>query len=130
MKQIEIKDTDKCLILAPHADDESLGCGGFLIKHHKNCSVIILTDGSKCRYKNKKEIIDIRLAELKSAMEFLQVNSYKNLLIEDKKLKSNLEKLNTLNLCDYDYVFVPNRLEDHIDHSCIFDKVKSRKSTQ
>ena len=125
MKQFEIKDTDKCLILAPHADDESLGCGGFLLKNSKNCFVVVLTDGSKCGYINKDEIIKIRLDELKSAMEFLKIKDYKNLLIEDKKLKSNLIKLNKIKFSDYDYVFVPNEYESHIDHSCIFNKVKS-----
>lgn len=125
MKQFKIKDTDKCLILAPHADDESIGCGGFLLKYSRNCSVIVLTDGSKCGYKNKDEIIKIRQYEFKSAMEFIGVKNYMNLLIEDKKLKFNLKQLNRIKFSDYDYIFVPNKYENHIDHCCIFNKVKN-----
>ena len=38
------------LILSPHADDEILGCGGFISKYSKkkyNINVVILTNASK-----------------------------------------------------------------------------------
>ena len=40
----------KILILSPHADDEILGCGGYISKYSKknyNISVLILTNASK-----------------------------------------------------------------------------------
>ena len=47
MEFLEIKPNDKCLIIAPHADDESIGCGGILLKYLQNCEVVVLTDGGK-----------------------------------------------------------------------------------
>lgn len=32
------------LIIAPHCDDESLGCGGLLAKHPDECTVAVLSD--------------------------------------------------------------------------------------
>ena len=47
MDFITIKPNDKCLVLAPHADDESIGCGGLLLKYPNNFEVVVLTDGRK-----------------------------------------------------------------------------------
>lgn len=39
MEFLEIEPNDKCLIIAPHADDESIGCGGILLKYPQNFEV-------------------------------------------------------------------------------------------
>ena len=33
LQKLSMVDTDKILVLAPHADDESIGCGGLLLKY-------------------------------------------------------------------------------------------------
>ena len=45
MRPFQIEENTKILLLAPHPDDESIGCGGILIKHPNNFKVICLTDG-------------------------------------------------------------------------------------
>lgn len=124
MKQLEFKPTDKILIIAPHADDESLGCGGLLLKYGKQCDVVVLTDGSKCGYPDEKEIINIRQKEFENAMKYAEVDNYCNLMIEDQKVQYNLDKLAELPLHKYDYVFVPNTHENHPDHSCLYKEVR------
>jgi len=124
-KPLIINPDDKCLIIAPHPDDETLGCGGLLIKHSNNCTVVVLTDGSKFQKGNSEQIKKMRWEELKSAMEFAKIKDYKNLMIRDKTLAKNLRKLKSLHLKKYDYVFVPNEYENHIDHKCILAKVKA-----
>lgn len=44
---INIKCDDKILIIAPHPDDECIGCGGLLSLYPEKCSVVVMTDGSQ-----------------------------------------------------------------------------------
>lgn len=37
------------LVIAPHMDDESLGCGGLLAKYPGECHVLVATDGDQTR---------------------------------------------------------------------------------
>ena len=121
----KLKQNEKCLVIAPHPDDESLGCGGLLIKYAKQCDVVFLTDGRfGIKNANAGDAINIRQNELKQAMSYIGVNSYKQLDIIDTKVKYSLNKLNKLNLNRYDYVFIPNKYESHLDHSSIYKRVK------
>jgi LmbE family N-acetylglucosaminyl deacetylase len=124
--KFKIKKSDKYLIVAPHPDDESLGCGGFLIKNAGQCDVIVLTDGSLGDLElSKGKNIEIRNKELKAAMSYIGVNDFLCLNIPDKKLRFHLNELKKINFKKYNYVFVPNRYESHIDHACVHDAVKS-----
>ena len=124
MIPFSVKPTDKCLIIAPHADDESLGFGGFLLKYGASCRVVVLTDGSKCGGDEEEKIIKVRLQELATAMSYAKVAEYENLMIEDQKVRFHLDKLKNLHLQQYDYVFVPGENENHVDHACILKKVR------
>lgn len=125
MEFLEIKPNDKCLIIAPHADDESIGCGGILLKYPQNCEVVVLTDGGKGGGNDSEEaIIKTRLKELQQTMAFAKIKNYRNLMIKDREVAKNLDKIDTLNLKQYDYIFVPNGYEMHIDHRPILARVK------
>ena len=43
--ELKLRRRDKVLVLAPHPDDEVMGCGGLLSKYSTNCDVVFLTDG-------------------------------------------------------------------------------------
>jgi LmbE family N-acetylglucosaminyl deacetylase len=53
------------LVLAPHCDDETLGCGGLLAKYPEECSVVVLAMPDEVRRKEfavAKEILGYRTA--------------------------------------------------------------------
>jgi LmbE family N-acetylglucosaminyl deacetylase len=43
------------LIIAPHCDDESLGCGGLIAKHPEECTVVVLAKPDEIRRKEFDE---------------------------------------------------------------------------
>lgn len=47
------------LIIAPHMDDESLGCGGLIMKHPGECFVLTLADSGPQREREQAEALAI-----------------------------------------------------------------------
>lgn len=125
-KQIELSQSN-CLLLSPHPDDESIGCGGTLLKYSKNFDLVCLTDG---RYGipncSKTESIKIRKNEFKSAMRFLGIDHYVQLEIEDSALINAAEVFNQLDLQKYQYIFIPNFLDQHPDHKAVSVLLKNK----
>ena len=85
---MRIQENDKLLIVAPHPDDESIGCGGLLSLYGKQCDVLLLTDGrlgkSKARENcSDEEIINTRLNALKNALKLCNTNNLITLNIPD-----------------------------------------------
>jgi LmbE family N-acetylglucosaminyl deacetylase len=72
MEQLQISPSNTILVIAPHSDDESLGCGGLLLKYPKQCDVVVVTDGRYGGLPNQThdEIIKIRQEELIQAMNY------------------------------------------------------------
>ena len=129
-----IKDTDRVLVVAPHPDDESIGCGGLLAMYGNQCDILLLTDGRKGYDSsddvNENELVEIREKELLSAAEIANVRKVYTLRIPDGTASVNSEKIKAYDITPYDIIFVPNRQERHKDHcvvACIFDEMRKRQ---
>ncbi len=143
-KELNIGENQRCLCLSPHADDESIGMGGVLSLFAGNFKVILLTDGRKgIKDKSAENVIKIREEEFQNAMKVAGVEEYNFLRAEDKKLLDNFDLFETyLNrntphpnptpsrgegvtqkstsvLEKYDYIFVPNIIDQHPDHKAV-----------
>lgn len=120
VKEFIIDENEKCLCLCPHQDDESIGMGGTLAKYNKNFTVVCLTNGAK-GLKNlpKKEAIKIRCDEFSSALNKALINNFKILDIEDRYLIDNYEKFSVIDIENYDYIFIPNIIDQHKDHKAV-----------
>jgi len=70
------------LIVAPHMDDESLGCGGMLAKNSEDAVVVVVTHSG-----------DIRRAEHSRAMDILGVEDYRCLEFDDGTTQQHMSQL-------------------------------------
>ncbi len=104
----ELQKTDKCLIIAPHPDDESIGCGGILNLHPENFDVVCLTSPSK----ERKE-------EFKAAIEFAGIKNFQMYDLEDKHIIDGYDKFKVINISNYDYILIPYVFDQHKDHKAV-----------
>lgn len=120
-KELILNQNQKCLCLCPHADDESIGMGGLLSLYPKLFDIILLTDGRKgIKDIPSEEAIKIREEEFKNALSAAGgVNDYKFLRVEDKKLLDSFDLFKTIDISEYDYIFVPNIIDQHPDHKAV-----------
>lgn len=86
-----ISEKERVLVVAPHPDDETIGCGGLLALYPEQCDVLLLTDGRKGKSIQRKhcsdeEIIEIRRRELRTALDTAGVKNLICLDIPDSTL--------------------------------------------
>ncbi len=124
----------KILVLAPHMDDETIGCGGTLALHAQRgaqITVVFLTDGrngssevntlyGEERERRQRELIELRTTEARAALQRLGVNRMICLDAEDGALDKCAwvaEKLRDVLVKQRpDIVYLPFYLEEHPDH--------------
>ena len=127
-RQIEKKifECDRVLYLAPHPDDEVIGCGGSLLRHKNQHQKIIgcyITDGRWGLNRYVKEPLDmakIRLKELQKVGEYLNVFPLIIWEVEDLSLSESSQLVDKM--CDIllkekpDLIYSPSIYETHQDH--------------
>lgn len=122
------------LVLAPHMDDETIGCGGTLALHARRgaqITVVFLTDGrngsseintlyGEERQRRERELIEIRTTEARAALQHLGVHRMICLGAEDGALEQcrwAAEQLREVLLKHRpELVYLPFYLEEHPDH--------------
>ena len=127
----------RIVVLAPHMDDEIIGCGGTLYKHIQRgatVTVIYLTDGryggklpprpaGEGRGEYELGLVDIRKREALLAMETLGIQDGIFLDAEDGQLSSarglSDRVKQILESIAPDLVYLPFFLEEHPDHRAV-----------
>ena len=107
---LNIKENDKCLIIAPHPDDESIGCGGILRLFPNNFDVISLTHGSEN---------DIRYIEMHEAMNYAGIKNLIMLNLKDKNILTGQKDFDEIDISCYNYIFIPYIFDQHCDHKAV-----------
>ena len=87
---------ENVLVFSPHCDDESIGCGGTLHKHHQkghHLTAVFMTDGSKCDSNgdNANDIVRIRKQEAETAAQILGIDRLIFLGYPDRQLRTTQE---------------------------------------
>jgi N-acetylglucosamine malate deacetylase 1 len=112
-------------VLAPHMDDEVLGCGGTIARHAAagaDITVIFLTDGRLAgrHAQHSEEIVTLRKAEARCAAQILGVRTLDFLDAEDGRLRSDslvAARLRAiLERQRPEILYLPSFLEAHADH--------------
>ncbi|MDZ7833050.1 MAG: glycosyltransferase [Desulfobacterales bacterium] len=116
----------RVLVLAPHPDDETLGCGGSLIRHVKagdSVKVVFLTDGAKGDFSGQDEpeaYMAVRRQEAIAACSRLGIGDREFWSFADRSLAETpraLEKLSSLFAAwRPELVYAPSPFEFHPDH--------------
>jgi len=121
---------ERIVILAPHVDDETIGCGGAMIKYleeHKEIFIVYLTNGAKQGSSKNKN--DVKLERMKEAMNIadaLKINQNHLYFLDGEDgdlLNSHIvdELHEILKTIEPDTIFIPGLLDTHIDHYAVTD---------
>jgi len=134
------------LIVAPHADDESLGCGGviaLLRKYGKTVYVLLLTDGTmshpNSRTYPKEKLRDLREKELIEACTILNVpedhiifGRYPDRNVPsagDERFGGIIKSISKMiGAIRPQSIFVPYRRDPHPDHRAAFQLIAAAET--
>jgi len=112
------------VILAPHPDDEILGCFGAIKKHiinNDNVVIIYMTFGEKGDINTPSEKAkEIREKEVQHVLTYLGIDSKYFLSLPDGRLEPNEESIRKLSqiikTVNPKIIYSPNLDEAHRDH--------------
>jgi len=123
----------KILAVAVHPDDETLGCGGALLKHKKNGDEIYWLILTSVDVENgwKEEDVESRRNEIDKVSEMYGFSAIHNLsfpatrldTISMKDLISEISKI--IQKVEPDMIYIPNRSDMHTDHQVAFKAIMS-----
>lgn len=121
------------LVVAPHADDESLGCGGSLLRHVAEGDQVhwLLVTGMSTANGFSEERIEIRQQEIETAAERYHFSTVHQLKLPPAALEtlpigeiiSGVSRI--ISKIKPNVVYTPYRNDAHSDHQIVFDAVMS-----
>ena len=113
------------LVLSPHPDDDVVGCGGTLYKHHlagDEITTVYLTDGCKGdpTFATEQGLVKERQEEARKAAKIIGIDHLVFLNNRDLELRKSKETtgemIELLEKIKPDIVYLPFFLENHPDH--------------
>jgi len=119
----------KVLVIAPHPDDETLGCGGTLLRHFTEGDEIhwmIATEMNEASGFSQKRIDD-REEEIQKIIKAYKFKSTISLgfltaRLDDLPILEVIEAMkNEINIIKPEIIYIPYRNDAHSDHAVIFD---------
>lgn len=123
----------KVLVIAPHADDESLGCGGTLLRHKAEGDEVhwLLVTGMSEEFGFDAERIASRQQEITDAAKYYGFESTSQLYLPPAALETlSIGSIiagisDIINRIKPEIVYVPYRNDAHSDHEIVFDAAMS-----
>jgi len=117
------------LVIAPHPDDETLGCGGTLLRHINEGDRVYWLIGTTIKEENgfSSDRVNSRKKEIKNVCEDYEFTSYRQLDFNTTELdqvpRNELiqEISKYVNEVQPHTIYIPYRNDIHSDHAQIFD---------
>jgi LmbE family N-acetylglucosaminyl deacetylase len=132
MAKLSFREDDRILVVASHADDEMIGCGGLILNYGKQTDLLVVTDGRfgySDRYP-KEEIVRIRKEEMCRIYSVIELGDIFELDLPDTFVSEHKAEIMEFDMTGYDAVFIPNRHELHKDHSALYPIITELKKRQ
>jgi len=123
----------KVLVVAPHPDDETLGCGGTLLRHINDgdeVSWLIVTKITQAQGFSSDRVTS-RASEINQVSGMYNFKSvhhagFDSMSLDTYSKKEIVETLSGLiNDVKPEIIYLPYRLDAHSDHEVVFDAVAS-----
>jgi N-acetylglucosamine malate deacetylase 1 len=121
----------KVLVIAPHMDDEVLGCGGTIVRHVDSGDYVAVCVVANRAYDHKYDtgLIEREKVSCKKAKEIL---SYQDLLfldlLDEQLDRSQIDIIAPLEEivsgCKPDIVYIPHRGDLNQDHRAVFEAAR------
>lgn len=122
-KEIVFELNKKILIVSPHQDDETLGCGALINKYSSIVDILLVTNGELGNPElTKAETVAIRNKEFDLATK--GVHKTFKMGLRDSNFSFGELKKKKFNFKQYDAIFVPGKKELHPDHVKVNKYVK------
>ena len=122
-RALEIKENEKCLLLAAKTEDIFLGAGGTLLLNAQKFNACSLTNGFKeikddnLSYEEKVNIRKNQFEESLGKTDIIYSEFFED--IDEGKLLLRYDRFQDINISKYDYVFIPNITEQNRDSRAI-----------
>lgn len=123
----------KILFISVHPDDETLGCGGTILRHRALGDIIYwlnitdMTEGHPLGYPfEMKKIRNNEIAKVKELYGFAGIHNlqFPTQFLDDVKLQELIAKIdNVIKIVSPDIVYLPNRSDVHSDHRIAFNAI-------
>lgn len=126
MWKLKVEPDDYILIVSPHPDDESIGCGGLILTYGAQIEILLITDGRTAHGEDltDEECAVRRYLEFQKMLDNTTVRKHYNMKIADGNAITCAKALENIDITKYTKVFVPNRAEEHIDHRAVNECVR------
>lgn len=121
--------SNKVLIVAVHPDDETLGCGGTLLKHKADGDEIywlICTDIDKTHNYYKTRQDEIKIVGQLYGFEAIYNLDLKTMRVDEYSISELIHKISSI-ICDVkpSVIYLPFKNDVHSDHRKIFEAAYS-----
>lgn len=122
------------MVIAPHPDDETLGCGGTLLRHKEqqdNLFWVILTSIKDCIDQYGEKLIKERFQEIQKISKLYDFKSteefnFKPAYLDQIPLADIILKLKqVLDKFEPDTLYIPSWIDSHSDHRVAFNAISS-----